>query len=150
MKLKTKIKGNKLQHGFTLIELLASITIIGILAALAFVKFGDVVNSSRLAKEQTVLSVVEKAKDLLAAEDGVKYSDLTAFNSKSANERFISLKSYIRLNGIEPTDSLSLLDGTGKAKLDPGLISVPSYTVTSGTSTSTVPAVGAVLSSLSL
>ena len=128
---------HKKRHGFTLIELMASIAIIGIISALALNRYSTVLANGRVAKEQSVLSAVEKAKDLFVAEESRAYSELQQYNAMNAADKYTVLSPYIRLNGVQ-VDSGSLLLGTGKTKLDPGLITFPQFIIVSGTSVSVV------------
>lgn len=137
MKLQKRSRLQKKRQGFTLIELMASIAIIGIISALALNRYSTVVTNGRTAKEQSILSAVEKAKDLFVTEESRAYVELQQYNAMNAADKYAALSPYIRLNGVQ-VDSGSLLLGTGKTRLDPGLISFPQFNIVSGTSISVV------------
>jgi len=82
------------KRGFTLIELMVVIAIIGLLAAIALPKFGDVASQAKVANVQGNISSLRTSIAMFYATDG-DYPDLAAHESD--------------LTGADGTDT----DGTG-------------------------------------
>lgn len=61
---------NKKSNGFTIVELLIVIVVIGILAAVSLVAYGNIKDRSTYAKMRTELSSLNKAVQLYYAENG--------------------------------------------------------------------------------
>ncbi|MEY5026647.1 MAG: hypothetical protein RLZZ244_2175 [Verrucomicrobiota bacterium] len=114
-----------LQAGFTLVELIAVIAIIGIIAAIAVNRYSAVVGDARVAKQSSVVSIVEKAKDLYVADEARTVAQLLVYNGTADANKYTTLQQYIQLNGtINPT-SASLLTGTGMTQILPGKVAIP-------------------------
>ena len=122
------------KKGFTLIELLAVIAIISVIAVIAVNKYSDVIASAHLAKRATVVSVIEKAKDIYAMQEASTATVLANYNSSADATKVNTLLPYIRLNGKAPTLA-ELQSGTGltTASLKPGLIKSGSVNATPAT-----------------
>jgi type IV pilus assembly protein PilA len=123
------------KKGFTLIELLAVIAIISVIAVIAVNKYSDVIANARLAKRATVVSVIEKAKDIYAAQEATTAAVLANYNGSADAAKVNTLLPYIRLNGRQPSTA-ELQAGTGltiAANLKPGLIKSGSVNATPAT-----------------
>jgi prepilin-type N-terminal cleavage/methylation domain-containing protein len=136
MKVSSTHRKLSLKKGFTLIELLAVIAIISVIAVIAVNRYSDVIANARLAKRATVVSVVEKAKDIYAAQETTTAGSLALYNSATDSAKWNTyLKNYVRLNGKVPTDA-ELESGTGlkiATNLKPGLIKTGSVNATPST-----------------
>jgi prepilin-type N-terminal cleavage/methylation domain-containing protein len=124
-----------LKKGFTLIELLAVIAIISVIAVIAVNKYSDVIANARVAKRATVVSVIEKAKDIYAAQETTTAALLATYNNATDATKANTLLPFIRLNGKAPTTA-ELQNGTGltiAANLKPGLIKSGSINSTPAT-----------------
>lgn len=142
MKTTVKIKDKASKGGFTLIELMASIAIITVIAVIAVNRYNLIIANARAAKQATVISAIEKAKDLYVAEENRLTTELQSFNQKDAAGRLDEVLPYVRLNGVQPSSGSILLEGTGKSTIDPGKLATGWYSVSSGTGVITVPAEG--------
>ena len=135
MKVSSTHRKLSLKKGFTLIELLAVIAIISVIAVIAVNRYSDVIENARLAKRATVVSVIEKAKDIYAAQEATTAGSLALYNSATDAAKMTTLRNYVRLNGKAPTDA-ELESGTGlkiATNLKPGLIKTGSVNATPAT-----------------
>lgn len=128
-KLENKIGMLKHEGGFTLIEMLIVVAIIGILVAIAIPALSTSKEDAQQAKQDTVVSQIETAKQRYAlAYDG----QLTG--SEPATLALIG--EYLLVNGV-PATSTSLTKGTGWSNFD-----ASGATISDGLFLGTLPANG--------
>lgn len=114
-----------LQAGFTLVELIAVIAIIGIIAAVAVNRYSAVVLDARVAKQNSVVSIVEKAKDLYVADEARTVAQLNTYNAATDAQKYTTIYGYIKLNGASNPAATTLLTGTGMTQIVPGKVAIP-------------------------
>lgn len=135
MRINQNLKKEASRRGFTLIELIASIAIITVITALVVNRYGLVINDGRVAKQNSVINAIEKAKDMYVAEENRTTTEIQNFNAKTIEGRVADLLPYVRLNGLEVTAGSLLLEGTGRTSIDPGLLITNPAVTTGGTVT---------------
>ncbi len=119
------------RSAFTLVELLVVVAVIGVLASIAFPRYMEAIQRTQLAKQQSVISAIEKAKDKYSLDTVRSTGTLpTGFNVRAEENKFSVLSPYLSTGGTAVGSRATLAKGTGKATFSVGDI------LEGGTSTS--------------
>jgi prepilin-type N-terminal cleavage/methylation domain-containing protein len=102
-------------RGFTIIELIVVITIIPILMALALGAYHKVVNDTRLANANALVSMLTTAKTAFVADPSTSPAAIQQFTS-DPDANFASIAPYLRVNDIQPASAESEKTKAGQRK----------------------------------
>lgn len=110
-----------MKPGFTLIELLVVVAIIGLLATLAAVAFGNTRGKARDAKRKADIAQIQKALDMYYAENSVYPASGGAAQpnggwTNSADASWTAFKTALAPYTNAPTDPLNETGGWAPAK----------------------------------
>jgi type IV pilus assembly protein PilE len=91
------------EPGFTIVELIVVVTIISILASLALGAYNKVLNDTKLAKANALVSTLMTAKTAFLADSSTSAAAIQQFNT-APDANFASIAPYIRINGAQPAN----------------------------------------------
>jgi prepilin-type N-terminal cleavage/methylation domain-containing protein len=89
------------ERGFTIVELIVVVTVISILTTLAMSAYNKVVNDTKLAIANALVSTLMTAKTAFVADPSTSSAAIQQFNS-DPDANFASIAPYIRVNGAQP------------------------------------------------
>jgi prepilin-type N-terminal cleavage/methylation domain-containing protein len=100
------------ERGFTIVELIVVVGVLSMLTSLASVAYHKVVNDTKLAKANALVSTLATAKTAFVADPLTSPAGIQQFNT-APDANFASIAPYIRVNGVQPTgeDDLTRLEG---------------------------------------
>jgi prepilin-type N-terminal cleavage/methylation domain-containing protein len=104
--------GQTRKRGFTILELIIVVSVISMLTPLAVIAYNKVINDTKLAKANALVSTLSTAKAAFAADPSTSPAAIQQFNS-DPDANFASIAPYIRVKGVQPAseDDLRKLEG---------------------------------------
>jgi Tfp pilus assembly protein PilE len=93
--------GRTRECGFMIIELIAAVTVISILTTLALNAYNKIVNDTKLANANVLVSTLTSAKTAFVADRSTSPAAIQQFNS-DPDANFALIAPYIRVKGAQP------------------------------------------------